>query len=456
MHALRLIPLITAALALSACSVAPRYQPPAVALPLQWETHLDSARAQALERWWQHYGSSELDELMARALAHNYSVAAAISRIDQARASLTVARAALFPNLGVTANTSSDHQHRSGADSSSHETRMGVAASYEIDLWGKNRNASVAARARMDAAEFNRRSVELVLQTDVVTTYLQHLALQDRLRLTQRNLEAAQALLELVQVRFDNGAATALDVAQQRTVLLGIQTQIPGLEQSLTETRHALAVLLALPPQALQIKGHTLADLSLPNIAAEQPARLLERRPDLRIAEAGLMAANADIGIARAAWLPSLNLSASAAVGQLFASGTSVVTSLAASLGQTLFNGGRITAQVRLAQATQAELAAQYAQAVLNGLRETEDSLAAISSSRQRLQFAEQTAEQARIAYKLARVRFDAGAIDSLTLLDSQRTQLSSEDARVQAQLQQLSASAGLVKALGGGWAQED
>lgn len=444
--ALLAIPLATG------CSLNPRYETPAVAVPAQWEAGQSANAAQADAQWWVHYGNPELNALMDAALLANQNLAAAVSRIAQARASLTSARSSLYPGVGLNASAGHDRQRRDGVTTTSDDARAGVSISYELDLWGANRAAAEAADARLASAQYNRDSVALVLQSDVATAYFQLLALQDRIVIAERNLEAAQEVMRLVQVRFDNGTATALDLAQQRTTLLGIQAQLPSLRQSINETRHALAVLLGRPPQGFTVAGASLTEVTLPEIDSGQPALLLERRPDIRIAEAGLIAANADIGIARAAWMPSLDLSASAAATNLLDGGSSTVASVAASLAQTLFAGGRIRAQVALAEASREELAAGYVQTVLNGLREVEDSMSSLATSRERLRLLAETAVQAREAYRLARVRYDAGAIDLLSVLDSQRTQLSAEDTLVQAQLTQLNATALLVKALGGGW----
>lgn len=444
--ALLAIPLATG------CSLNPRYETPAIAVPAQWEAGQSATATQVDAQWWVHYGNPELNALMDAALLANQNLAAAVSRIAQARASLTSARSSLYPGVGLSASAGHDRQRRDGVTTTSDDARAGVSISYELDLWGANRAAAEAADARLASAQYNRDSVALVLQSDVATAYFQLLALQDRIVIAERNLEAAQEVMRLVQVRFDNGTATALDLAQQRTTLLGIQAQLPSLRQSINETRHALAVLLGRPPQGFTVAGASLTEVTLPEIDSGQPALLLERRPDIRIAEAGLIAANADIGIARAAWLPSLDLSASAAATNLLDGGSSTVASVAASLAQTLFAGGRIRAQVAQAEASREEMAAGYVQTVLNGLREVEDSMSSLATSRERLRLLAETAVQAREAYRLARVRYDAGAIDLLSVLDSQRTQLSAEDTLVQAQLTQLNATALLVKALGGGW----
>jgi NodT family efflux transporter outer membrane factor (OMF) lipoprotein len=255
-----------------------------------------------------------------------------------------------------------------------------------------------------------------------------------------------------VQVRADSGAATALDVAQQRTTLLNIQADIPALEQSLGQTQTALAVLLGRVPQGFAVRGQSLAEVKLPAVDAGQPASLLERRPDIRSSEARLIAANADIGAARAALYPSVSLSAAAGIEGVLTGGTTTIASIAASLAQSIFDGGARRGQVEIAQGVRQELVENYAQSVLIGLKEVEDSLIAESSTRQRTDILIETVGQARTAYQLATVRYQAGMQDLLTVLDSQRSQLSAEDSLVQAQLGRYTATINLFKSLGGGW----
>jgi NodT family efflux transporter outer membrane factor (OMF) lipoprotein len=441
--------------ALAACSLTPAYVRPDVAVPAKWDTPADAHAGETVAAgWWQRFGSAELDQLMSEALAANHDLAAAVSRIEQARASSKIARSALAPSVSVSASASRDRRDTSKAKTGSDytSTQALLSVNYELDLWGGNAASAKAADARVAASVYDRAAIELVLQSDVAADYFQILALKDRLAIARKNLDAAQQLMSLVQVRFDNGAATALDVAQQRTTLLNIQADIPTLEQSLGQTQTALAVLLGRPPQGFAVRGQSLANLKLPAVDAGQPAALLERRPDIRTAEARLIAANADIGAARAALYPNISLSAAVGVEGILTGGTSTVASIAASLAQTIFDAGKRQGQVDLAQGARKELVEGYAQSVLVGLKEVEDSLIAESSTRRRSDILVETVGQAREAYRLATVRYQAGLQDLLTVLDSQRSQLSAEDNLVQAQLGRYTATINLFKALGGGW----
>ncbi|HEY1078210.1 MAG TPA: efflux transporter outer membrane subunit [Fontimonas sp.] len=437
---------------LAACSLTPALPPPAVAVPAQWSVAEGAGVAEPAGVWWRAYGSAELDALIDSALAANHDLAAAVARIEQSRAAMRSARAALLPAAQLSASAGRDRRREEGVNSYSDDNQAGVSISYELDLFGGNAATADAAAARLASRQFARDQVALVLQADVANAWFQHLALDERLAIAHENLRAAEELLRLVTVRFDNGAVSALDVAQQRTTLLNIQAQIPALEQSRTETRNALAVLLGRVPQGFVVPAGTLDALVLPQIRAGQPADLLLRRPDLRSAEAELLAANADIGAARAALLPSLELSASATALGVFDGGTTTVAGIAASLAQTLFAGGRLRAQVALSEAARQELVENYAQAVLNGLQETENALSAVETGERRERLLEQAAEQAREAYRLASVRYESGAQDLLTVLDSLRSRLAADDSLVQARLARYVTSTDLVKALGGGW----
>jgi NodT family efflux transporter outer membrane factor (OMF) lipoprotein len=438
--------------ALAACSLAPRYEVPEPAVPTQWDGAEPADEAEVPRAgWWRSYGSSELDALMNRALSDNHDVGAARAGIEQARAALRVERASLWPFASASASVSRDRVDNDET-TTSEDSRVGLSVVYDTDLWGANRNAVAATELRLALSEHNRDAILLALQTDVALVYFQLLALEDRILIAERNLDSARELLRLIEVRFDNGAATALDLAQQRTTLLNIEAQIPALTQAIVETRNALAVLTGLAPQELEVEAGSVADLVPPAIDPGVPAEVLFRRPDVRAAETTLLAANADIGVARAALFPDLGLSASAAATDLAGGSAATVATIAASLAQTLFDGGARRGRVELSRAGREALAENYAQAVLFALADVENALAAATTSERRVALLTDTVAQAREAYRLSRVRFDAGAIDLLNVLDSQRTLLNAEDDLVQARRARLDASAVLVRALGGGW----
>lgn len=446
--------LLTAVFAvLGACSLTPAYERPEIAAPDAWRaTAAPQSDAALAADWWRGFGSDELNELITQALAANHDLAVAASRVEQARATAQMARSKLLPYATTSASRSKDRQTAAGDHVVSSAEEAVATVSYEVDLWGANRASVQAERTRVAASQYSLEATRLLLQAEVATDYFQALALKDRLAIAQKNLDAARRLMELVEVRFRSGAATGLDVAQQRTTLLGIEADVPVLQQSLVETQSALALLLGREPQEFVVSGSSLADLTLPSVDPGQPADLLERRPDVRAAEAELKAANADIGAARAALYPTVDLSASATVTGWLTGGSTTIGSVVASLAQTIFDGGERRAQIALSEATRHELVETYAQTVLAGFKEVHDGLSAVQTNATRATSLAEAARQAQQALQIATVRYRAGSEDLLTLLESQRSQLSAEDSLVQAQLASYNASLGLFKALGGGW----
>jgi multidrug efflux system outer membrane protein len=436
---------------LAGCSVTPQYQRPNAELPESWVAPKVAAISDTPDEWNDLFKDTELQQLMAEALAANHDLAAAATRIDQAKATAKMASSRLVPYASASVG-GSRQKELNGARSLSSTDDSQLTVSYELDLWGGNRANVQAAAARVAARQYDMETTRLVLQADVASYYYQTLALKDRLAISQKNLEAARSLMSLVEVRYNKGAASGLDVAQQRTALLSIEAEVPELQQSLTETQSALALLLGRVPQDFTVRTETLAEVQPPAIAAGQPGDLLQRRPDVRAAEADLVAANADIGVARAALYPSMELSATGVVTNWLTGGSAGVAALAASLSQVLFDGGELRGQVQLADASRRELVETYLQTVLTSVKEVNDSLSAVSTAERRTSILSQTVEQAQLALRLATTRYQAGSDDLLTVLESQTSQLNAEDSLVQAKLARVNASITLFKALGGGW----
>jgi multidrug efflux system outer membrane protein len=436
---------------LAGCSLTPAYQRPDADLPESWLEQKVAATSDSPSEWNDLFKDSELEQLISAALAANHDLAATAIRIEQAKATAKMASSRLVPYATMSVGGSRQKDFN-GARSLVSTDDSQLSVNYELDLWGGNRANVQAAAARVAAREYDLASTRLVLQADVASYYFQTLALKDRLTLAQKNLEAARSLMSLVEVRYNKGAASGLDVAQQRTALLSIEAEVPQLQQSLTETQSALAVLLGRVPQDFTIRTETLADTQLPAIAAGQPGDLLQRRPDVRAAEAELLAANADVGVARAALYPNMELSATGVVTNWLTGGSATVAALAASLTQTLFDGGELRGQVQLADAGRRELVETYLQTVLTSVKEVNDSLSAVSTADQRTVLLTRTVEQAQLALRLATTRYQAGSDDLLTVLESQASRLNAEDSLVQARLARVNASITLFKALGGGW----
>jgi outer membrane protein, multidrug efflux system len=446
----RVVAVFTVSAVMTGCALTPRYQRPEVVVPAAWTNGSVETGDAVSADWWSRYGSDELNDLMKRALATNHEIGAAKQRVEQARASVRVARAQQLPlaSVGGSVTRSQDRDTKEYSDS-----KQGtLTVSYEADLWGGAAANASGARSRLLVTQDDRDALALVIQSEVATNYFTAVALRERIAIAQANEKAAQELLRLVNVRVTNGATSALETAQQQTVLLGIQAQIPQLQQQLSESLSALAVLVGEAPQTFTISQQSLGALTIPAIALNPPASLMEQRPDVRAVEANLQAANADVGAARSALFPSLNLSAGATVAGIASGGTTTVASAAASIAQVLFDGGERRAQVANARAQYGELAENYAQTVLTAYQEVHDSLMSVNTAQVRVDLLTAQVEQSERAYKLARIRYDNGADDLLTLLDGQRSRLDAQDSLVQAQVARYTSTTALFKALGGGW----
>ncbi len=450
---------LASSMSLAACSLMPDYQPPEMAMPAAFD---GTATAAAVEvepvsaRWWARFGSPELDGLMIQALAANQELAAALHRIAQARAALRVAGASLSPTLDAGGALDEEVRRSSGSVNDSTGYGANLQASYELDLWGRNQAGVDAATASLVATSYDRDALALVIQGEVASTYAGVLALKDRLSIARSNLDLARQLLTLIETQYQEGRNSALEVAQQRLTVATQEAEIPALEQQLRAGENALAILLGRPPEGFRVQASSLATLALPGIAAGQPSDLLVRRPDIRKAEADLVAANADIGAARAAFFPTVELSVETAFSGLLTAGSpATAATLAGNVLAPIFSAGRLEGELEGSQARFAELAADYRQAALTALREAEDALVATDASFRRAGLLDEAVVQARDAFRLSQLRYAAGAVDFISVIDAQRSQLSAEDGLVQAELDRYDAAIDLFKALGGGWRAE-
>jgi len=449
-----------ALLALSGCSLVPEYETPSVAEPSGYKADeqpmLQTAALPAAElsdSWWTAFGSGEITALVETARANNRDLQAAMRRIDQARAQVKGAAASLYPTLDASGSAGRSGQWQLP---SSESFRGALAVGYELDLWGANAAGVQAAEAGLASTQYDVVALDLVLQGDVIVTYLQALALADRLTVAENNLRLARNVLALVEEQFAAGAVSGLELAQQRQQVAAITSTLPVLEGQRRQTENALAVLLGVAPAQLPPLDGELDGVALPRIGAGLPATLLERRPDVLSAEAQLIAANANIGVAKAAFYPQIQLTAEGGIVSAaltaFLKPESLLYSLAASLVAPIFDGGAREADLEFNQAVYAELVELYRQSALVAYREVEDALVAQQSAELQEAALIVVAAQAQQAYDLAALQYSEGAIDLLNLLDAQRSLLDSQDALVQARLSRLTAVVDLAKALGGGW----
>jgi NodT family efflux transporter outer membrane factor (OMF) lipoprotein len=332
-----------------------------------------------------------------------------------------------------------------------------LSASYELDVWGRNRAGVRAAQSSLQATAYDRDTARLTLISGVATGYFQVLSLRSRLAVGRDNLAIAEHVRDLVSARVRNGANSQLDLSRQEATVLSQRAALTPLEQQERQTLAALAVLTGRVPEGFDVKATGVADLLVPEVSPGLPADLLVRRPDLASAEAQLAASNADLAAARAALLPSIQLTgsagtASAALLSFAGGGSTTAVSLALSVLQPIFDGGRLRGQKAIAESRERELVEVYRKAILAAFADVESALVAASRQVQQEMLQSQVQTQAREALRLAEIRYREGADDLLTVLDAQRTLFNAQDQLAQIRLNRLEAAVSLYKALGGGW----
>jgi len=445
------------ALLLGGCAVTGDALAPAPDMPQAFAEQAGPDVAVPATDWWGAFGSPELSSLIAAAQAANPDLAIAAERVRQAEAQVRIADATLFPVLNFGAGTSRNEAKANGGKwQKSDSSSASLSASYEVDLWGKNSSGVRSAEAALRASRFDGETVRLTLIAGVANAYFQLLSLRGRLAIARENLDIAERVFKVVDSRVRNGAASALDLARQQAAVLTIQAALPPLELQERQTLFALAILLGRAPEGFDAAALALTGLAVPRVAPGLPAQLLVRRPDLASAEAQLAAANANVAAARAALLPGISLTGSAGLASdvllNFLNAPTAVLAIGASLLQPIFDGGRLHAQVDVASSHERELVEAYRKVVLAALADVESALAAGGRTAAQELLQEQVVEQARVALRLAEIRYREGADDLLTVLDAQRTLFQGEDQLAQIRLSRLQASIALFKALGGSW----
>lgn len=452
---------------LAGCALGPAYERPAAELPAAWtDAPAQGVKAPAA-RWWTMYGDPALDALVEESLAHNQDLALAVARVDEARARAQVVDSERFP--AVDGSFQRDRSRSSGRSAiplppsvplERNDYRAQLNVSYEVDLWGRLRSASNAARADLLASEAARETVRITLVTEVVRAYFTLVALDAQLVATRRSLALRSEGLVLQKVRNEAGLINDFTLRQLEAEVAAAQAQLPTLESSRTAQELALAVLLGRSPRAI-MEG-TVARVTAqgapaaPVVPEGLPSDLLLRRPDVVQAEQGLIAANARISAARANLFPRIGLtgylgSESAALGDLFTN-PARIWQLAFGLAQPIFQGGRLFAEVDAVKARERQAVAQYQKTLQEAFREVRQALNTQIKAREAFD-----AESARTvaltdAARLARIRYDNGLISQLEVIDADRSLLQAELNRSDALRIQRAAVADLVKALGGGW----
>lgn len=442
---------------LTACNLGPDYVRPDTAIPAGWKKgdKIVEGETTINADWWRNFKSAELDALMAEALANNLDLRASLARIRQSRASLKIADSFLVPSIDASASAGGTETRANGAgrDGWLSSGRAGLDVSYELDLFGANRAGVKSAKALVRNSQYSHDALALIVMSDVAKIYFQMLNLRERQGIAEKNLKNIGEVLKVAQARFDAGSTSAIDVSRQKTELSNARASVAALKNQVNATENALSVLLGRAPQDLKIKAWGLGGIAAPKVPLTQPASILTQRPDIKAAEAGLIAANADITAARAAFFPTVNIGAGIGIAASpFGDPATNSLSLLASLAAPIFNGGRIAAGVDRATARELELAENYRLTVLTSLQEIENALSAVKAAKTRQANFADAVKEAQKTYELSRGLYEAGSVDYQTMLEAERSLLSTNDNYATVKLELLNAQIDLYRSLGGGW----
>ncbi|HMC62036.1 MAG TPA: efflux transporter outer membrane subunit [Candidatus Solibacter sp.] len=456
-------------LALCGCAMGPNYKRPQLALPGEFRSAPpaapDPAASIADTKWQDLFPDQTLNQMVSTALAHNFDLRIAAERVEEARAQLGVTRANQYPFVDAQASFSGTRSSSIGASGvlvpagtrlSSSFTTLGAALSWELDIWGRLRRLTEAARASYLASEEGRRAVGVSLVSDVMEGYFQLLEQDLELEISRKTQGIAKDSLNLVELRRQRGAASGLDVRQAEQLLYAAGTQSAAAERAIAQSENLLSLLQGSAPAA-QARGRKLEEIPIPaQLPPGVPSTLLERRPDIREAEQNLVAANAQIGAARALYFPQLSLSAFAG-GQSrslleLASAPARVYSVAPGAVQSIFHAGQIRNQVRLSEAQQRELLITYQRSIYTALREVSDALVGFDRLREQRSQEEQLVHTLEDTVRLSELRYRGGLDSYLQVLDAQRNLFNGQLALAQLRLQERVSVVQLYRALGGGW----
>jgi multidrug efflux system outer membrane protein len=472
-----LLSLTAAIFFLGSCSVGPNYKRPAADVPAMYRGATAapppdaSANAPANagaannptaslgdEKWWDVFQDQELQNLIRTALKNNYDLRIAATRVLQARAQLGITRADQLPSLGVGGNITSIRNPTIGPIPSYELTngQLTANAAWNLDFWGKYRRATEAARANLLANEWAQKAVMATLVADLASSYFQLRQLDLELEISRRTLSSRQDSLDLTKTLEQHGINSLLDVRQSEQLVYTAAAEVPDLERQIAQQENAISILLGKNPDDVP-RGLKLTDEPhSPEVPVGLPSALLERRPDVREAEANLIAANAQIGVARAAYFPQISLTATAgyessALTNLF-SGPAGIWNMVGSFTQPIFEGGRLKSNVQLAEAQRDQLLLTYQQTIQGAFRDVSNALVAYRKYREFRIQQEHLVDSAQDAAHLSETRYKAGSTDYLEVLTNETNSFSAELNLAQAQGNELTALVQLYQALGGGW----
>jgi multidrug efflux system outer membrane protein len=417
-------------------------------------------------QWWKAFNDPLLDKLVDEAFANNRDIARAMARIDESRAALGIARAAQMPTVSGSFGSARERASLNGPTvippgvsptGNVHQVSLDVA--YEVDLWGRAAKTSAAARNELLATAYARDTVAITLAAQVVQSYAELQSLDMQRKLYARAVDAQRESLRLQQLRFSAGAIGEIEIRQLEAELLANEIRLPQLDRARNEAERALSVLLGRSPRDVVEAGIARGDAALPPIPqlpSGLPSDLLLRRPDVQAAEARLRAAGARVDAARAAYLPTIDLTGSLGRQSMqfsqLTSGASLIWSIVASITQPIWDGGRITAMNDQAKAQRVQVELDYRDSVANAFRELRDAMDRYDEARITLAQGEQRAQALERAAQLQALRYDAGEASRLNVIEAQRDAITARAVNADRQRALVSAQAAIARALGGGW----
>jgi multidrug efflux system outer membrane protein len=462
----KLITLFLVVLLTVGCAVGPNYKRPNVNTPdayrgvMPQEAAQPAAESLGDQKWWEVFQDEELQKLIRTALQQNYDVQIAAARILQAQAQLGITRADQLPSItaGASAIDQRSAQSKVIPAFNSSANQVNLSFAWELDFWGKYRRSTEAARANLLASQWARQEVISTLVANVASAYFQLRELDLELEISKGTLVSRQNSLKLTQLLADHGATSLLDVRQAEQLVFTAAEQVPDLERRIEQQENFISTLLGKNPGAVA-RGRKLTEQPhAPEVPAGLTSSLMERRPDIRQVEQQLIAFNARIGVAKAAYFPQINLTGdagyqSSALTSLF-QGPLGLWSFGGALTQPIFEGGRLRNNVRLSEAQKKEAVLVYQQTIQQAFREVSDSLVAYRKNQEFRAQQELLTNSAQDAAHLSDIRYQGGATSYLEVLTNQTNYFSAELNLAQARLNELLALVGLYKALGGGWQQ--
>jgi outer membrane protein, multidrug efflux system len=458
----KLIAVSLISLTLTACMVGPDYQRPMVETPAFWRVEEKNAQDLANTAWWRQLNDPVLNELIATSIRENQDLFIATARVDQFAARYGVVRSDLYPQLGASAQFGQQQvTEKSGNDlPAGYNTVTGnqqvlLNASWELDIWGRIRRSTESAKASLLASEEGRRGVILTLVSSVAVSYVNLRSLDKQLEISRQTADLRRNSYELFKLRYEGGIINEMELAQSKSEYEQALATIPQIQKSIALQENAINVLLGQNPGPVA-RGRSIDELKLPIIPEGLPSDLLERRPDIKLAEQNLIAANARIGVAKAAYFPAISLTglfgfASSDFSDLF-TGSAKVWQYSAPITAPIFTAGRISSQVKVTEAVQQEYLHLYQQTIQTAFREFNDALADQNLTRKQLEAQNQRVAALRTYAGLARLRFDEGYSSYIEVLDAERSLFEVELAYVQTQGTLFQAMINLYKAMGGGW----